>query len=149
MTKTDLDTNFNKNFKYLRYISDVTMAVLAQLISEHFIGKALSVQQIQSYEQSSEPRQRILIAIRDFYREKDSTITTDMLLERDFESENYKFPLIPDEYQEEKNDELDSMNSEIEALKKMNDELIERNKKIDEMNYRNSETMNLLAKKIS
>ena len=103
MSKTDAETKFNRNFKYLRYISDVTMVVLAELISEHFIGKALSIQQIQSYELSSEPKNKVLLAIRDYYKIKDSSFTCDMLLERDFENEKYRFSEVNNQEESKEN----------------------------------------------
>ena len=48
MAISNPETFFNSNIKYLRFISELTMILLAEKLSELFIGKALSIQNIQS-----------------------------------------------------------------------------------------------------
>jgi len=148
MSEIDSGTKFNGNIKYFRYILDLTMAMLAQLISEYFKGKSLTVQQVQAYEMASEPRIKVLLAMRDYLKTKDSSITCDMLFERDFAAESYQFPDDPNQYVNNIENESSKLKVQIEKLEHANSELLSSIKDASKANLFTTELLNILTKKM-
>lgn len=126
---------FNKNFRYLRYQTKLSMSSLGKKVSLKLKDQEVSIPQIQSYESSTHPKFNVLVAFKDFYKDYDPSFSLEHLMERDLESENYMLP----------KDKVEENFSQEELSKiEYNEELIRCRKIMMDQ----AETINILIKQL-